>query len=103
MFSVGSSMNTATEITTNLDVLINLSRTVSITVDEMRTYFDSMSSWCAENLDENSWHFSNLIKVKDYKENEMIFARVAVFSREEDALAFKIKFGIWDDPRENKS
>lgn len=79
-------------VTTDLDFLIACSTTKAITVDELSHYFDQMSAWCRETLAENTWHFSQLIKVKDWTGNEMIFARTAVFSNCEDAVAFRLKF-----------
>ena len=81
-------------VSTNLDLLVNLSHYITITVDSLAEYFNSMTEWCVINLDEGTWEFSGLIKVNDSAHNEMVFARIATFSCPEDATAFNMRFGV---------
>ena len=90
------SLELKVSLTTNLEYILRASQSIQMTIESISGYFRDMSDWCAINLDEGTWYFSDLVTVSDKDSNEMVFAHKVTFDNEEDATAFKIKFGILD-------
>lgn len=79
-------------ISTGLNDILVLSNRLSVTVDMITLYFDKIIAWCMLNLESDTWRFSELITVNDWKNESMIFAHNITFDNDSDATAFALIF-----------
>lgn len=73
-------------------ILAGLYQLNGLTLDEVSNLFDTLYDWCNLNLVKDTWYFHHYIPV-DYGILSTHFPKCISFVKEEDALAFKLRFG----------